>query len=445
MPSVLRVGAWCLMGCLVAAAPASAQLNKVFSNIFTEILDVRLQRSGSPGQHGTHFLESAFRANSELAPALNSLITGNVSSFPLSSTSSGILFDFSTGQPVRVTASLGPIFAETAKPLGRGKLVLEANYTFLSLNRFRGLPTDDLQFTFTHKDVTGEGTLGESANESDLINLAMDMHVNAGIGVLFATYGVTNDIDVSVAVPLISVTLKGTALASINSYTFARLGHANHLFGPDTLNPVLTTSVPYNSSATGIGDVALRLKYSLLSGEALDMALLLDARFPTGKEEDYLGAGKGSLRLWAILSGKAGDTTPHLNVGYARRVADRQSDAFEFRAGLDNKLVPSLTLALDVLGQIDLNSDEAIHLAPGTVTIVDRIAATGTTPAAQAVRILPLSNIPDRTNDNAFAASIGFRYAPSDPVMVFANVLIPLNDGGLRATVAPTIGISVMM
>jgi hypothetical protein len=37
-------------------------------------------------------------------------------------------------------------------------------------------------------------------------------------------------------------------------------------------------------------------------------------------------------------------------------------------------------------------------------------------------------------------ASFGFRAAPSDRIMFLGNVLLSLNDGGLRSSVAPTIG-----
>jgi hypothetical protein len=426
------------VACLVLpVAPAHAQLDKVFSDIFNEILDVRLLRSGSPGQHGTHFLESADRANKELVPALNGLIAGNVSSFPLSSTAGGVLFDFSTGQPVRIAESMGPILSETAKPLGKGKFLLEANYTYLDLAQFRGLPTDQMRFTFTHKDVDTNGVLGTSPNEDDVIDLFMDLHAQAGIGAVVATMGVTNDLDVSLALPIVTVHLTGTARAVIGSYTFGRLGHANHFFSGDTLHPVLTTDVPYNQSATGLGDIAVRLKYSLARGGDMDFATLLDVRLPTGKKENFLGSGKSTIRLWAIMSKRIGDFTPHLNLGYAHKAASYQSDAVEFRAGFDSKLSRAITWAFDLLGQIDVNADEAIKLAPGSVTLYDLV------PGGQAQNVVQLSNVPDRKNDNAYSASTGFRFAPSDNVMLFANVLIPMNDGGLRAHVAPTVGLSV--
>ncbi len=451
-PSFARRTAGGVFLLLLAAVvqPAAAQLNTVFSDIFKEVLETRLVLS--PGRHANHFVPAANKANAELVPALNGLITGDISSFPLSSTSPRIGFDFSSGKPVSVTESLGPIMAETAEPLGKGKLVIEASYTYLDLSEFRGMPTDQMAFTFTHVPVTpGEPDLGQNTNESDLINLVMDLHTRVSIGAVIATYGVTSNFDVSVALPVIGVRINGTATATINSYTFASGGAAHHYFGGDSLNPVLTTKVPYDQSSTGIGDVALRMKYNLAQGEGLNTAALLDVRLPSGKVSDFLGSGRATYRLWGILSSRMGDMSPHLNAGYTHKVADLQSDAIEFRAGFDNKLSSKVTFAFDILGQIDVNPGKAIHLAPGSVTIIDRIDSvrnspgSGRVPNVQAIRNVSLSNIPDANNDDAFSIAAGFRYAPSETIMLFADILIPLNTKGLRAPVAPTIGFSASL
>jgi hypothetical protein len=181
----------------------------------------------------------------------------------------------------------------------------------------------------------------------------------------------------------------------------------------------------------------VRVKYNIARGGSVEFAALGDARIPTGKSSEFSGSGKPTYRLWAILSGRVGDSNPHLNVGYAMKPADFQSDALEFRGGVDTKISSSVTLAVDFLGQIDLNSDEAIHLAPGSVTINDQV------PGGKSSRIVRLSNIPDRENDNLFSLSAGVRFAPTDILMVFANILAPLNTAGLRASVVPTIGVSV--
>lgn len=427
-----------ILAFFVLAHTAQAQLNKVFENVFTDILDKQLQRSGSPGSHGMHFLEAANLANSTLSPALNSLIASNVSSFPLSSTSAGVTFDFSTGQPVSIAESMGPIFSEIGKTLGKGKVNLGVNYNYLNFAKFRGIDTQDLGFTFTHQDVTGDGTLGESRNESDTIDLNLDLDVNANIYAVFATFGLTNNFDVGIAIPFINISLSGIAQATVNSFTYARTDTAFHNFGQDVRNPEFQATSPYNQSVSGLGDVAIKFKYSFVRGADMDIAALMDVRLPTGEDSDFLGTGKTNIRFAGIISKKIGDFTPHLNLGYDKRSAELDSDEFEFAAGFDQKIVSGLTFAFDILGQVDVNSDDAIVLFPGTRTIVDRVASG----QGQAVREIDLSNIPERDNDNVYDASFGFRYAPSANVILLGNILVPLNDGGLRSTVAPTVGLT---
>lgn len=422
---------------------AHGQLNKQFSSIFSEILDVRLRRS--VGTHGTHFLEAAAEADSILTPALNSLIVGNISSFPLSSSIPGVTFDFSSGVPVPITESLGPIFSETAETIGKGKLGIGFNYSYLDLSKLRGMPTEDMRFTFTHQDTNTDTTIGGfNPTENDVIDLLMGMKLHASIFALYATAGVTSNLEVGIAVPVINVSLSGTAIAVINSYTYARLQEAYHYFGGDSLNPVLETRVPYDASATGLGDIAVRVKYAILRGNRVDVAVLADVRLPTGKEEEFLGTGKTNFRILGILSTRITDFAPHLNLGYEKRSAEFQSDRIDFRLGFDDKVLSGLTFACDVLGTFDINSSKAIKLFPGTKTLVEQVVDPNTgTVLGRNTHQVNLSNVPDRANDNILSLSTGFKYAPSDRVMVLANVLIPLNDGGLRASVAPTIGFSV--
>ena len=125
-------------------------------------------------------------------------------------------------------------------------------------------------------------------------------------------------------------------------------------------------------------------------------------------------------------------------LGYDKRSAELDSDEFEFAVGFDQKIVSGLTFAFDILGQVDVNSDDAIVLFPGTTTIVDRVESG----PGQAVREIDLSNIPKRDNDNVYDVSFGFRYAPSANVILLGNILVPLNNGGLRTTVAPTVGLT---
>jgi hypothetical protein len=306
-----------------------------------------------------------------------------------------------------------------------------------------------MQFAFTHQEVTNRTTgkpdsvLGLNPNESDIITITTDLHARAHIGALSATVGVTKDLDVGVALPVISMTLSGSAKAVISSYSFAVGGFANHYFGGDSLHPILQTTYPYNRTATGIGDLAIRAKYSIARGGSIDAAALIDVRLPTGKTEDFLGTGKVTTRVWGILSRRFGEVTPHLNVGYTNNPAEFQSDALEFRAGFDSKFFSTLTFAFDILGHIDLSTSEAIHLAPGSTTIYDHPGKFPTTDSTGVVaRQVANSNIPDSNTDNIYSAAVGFRYSPAEKFVIVFNMLVPLNSKGLRAALAPTLGFS---
>jgi hypothetical protein len=204
MNTKLPAGYLCALLCcaVLSGAPAHAQLNSVFSDMFRTILGpASLQKAGGQANHQNHFLHSDTVANNQFVPALNSLISGDVSSFPLSSTGAGVIYEASagldpvTGLPLPASTSLGPIFGETAKPLGAGKIALEVSYTYLDLSSFRGLPTDQMQFAFTHQEVPNRATgkpdsvLGLNPNESDIITVTTDLHARANIGALSATVG----------------------------------------------------------------------------------------------------------------------------------------------------------------------------------------------------------------------------------------------------------------
>lgn len=448
----------CLLGCLISGLSLQAQdnnLNTTFTRLFQRILGDENGEGGAlaivkvfnaQGQevanHAEHFKDASLEAVNVLTPALNSLIAGNVSSFPLSSTSAGVTFDFSTGLPVSISESMGPIFAETGKTLGKSKFNIGLNYTFLDLANFRGIKTQDLGFVFTHEDVLNSG-LGDTPNESDLLNIELGLDLDASIFVYYTTFGVTKNFDIGIAVPVINISMNGPAHASIDSYTLANGGSANHMFiGGTTNNPLLEQSFDYSESAWGLGDVTLRLKYSFLQGAGVNLAALVDVRVPTGDEENFMGTGKPNVRVIGIMSKKLGDFTPHLNVGYDARMADLDSDEVEFAAGFDQRIGKGLTFAMDILGEFDINTEEAITF-PEPVSITDQYRNENRELVASYERTVERTNIPVLDNDNLLNAALGFRFSPAESVILLGNVLIPMNDAGLRAPIVPTAGITI--
>lgn len=444
---------------LLSASPASAQINTVLSDLLSTILNERLQLS--PGEHAAHFEPAAEIAVETLAPSLNALIADNIASFPLSATAAGVTFDFSTGQPVSVIESQGPIFAETANTLGRRRINVGLNATRLSLNRLRGLPLSELRFTFPHEDICPRGVeppcepgLGDNPTEIDVIDIYMGLDVDATIVALSATYGLTDNLDVGVAVPFVSVGIEGTALAVIDSRTMSRFGQAFHFFGcseePDggCLDPILTTEEHYDGSASGVGDIALRAKYRFPLEAAYGLGALLDVRLPTGSSEDYLGTGSVGVQLSLLGSARLGDFTPHVNLGYDyhggtddAEMGDFDRSSVKFALGFDQQLISSVTLALDLLGDLNLGDDPLDQL-PGSVFIRDS-NTTDDGEVGEAEREVRLTNVPSGIGGNFFDLSVGARFAFSERIQALGNVLVPLNDGGLRSSIVPTAGVSL--
>lgn len=429
---LLRVSMMCIM---FSASPIQAQLDKTFSRIWRTILQDDVSSVGPfPGG----FDLAADEAELVLTPALNSLIATNVASFPLTSTVPVLLWQLSKTGVKEITESLGPIFSETGETIGSGNLYIGLNHSYYSLTKFRGLTTEDFRFTFTYDDVNKSGTLGDSPVENETIDLYPDLNINAQTLVLYSTYGLTKNFDIGVAVPIVDLSLSGQAVATLNSFTFAHYGFAYNFFNDNELNPVLADTFRYSENVIGLGDIALRLKYSFRQHTTLGLAAFVEIRVPTGDKQNFLGTGNPSVRFSWIMSKKMQHFTPHLNIGYDRRWADFDSDELEFVIGFDGKIGKWTTFVLDLIGEYDLQGEEVIKLGPSTRTLITTLDEAG---PARIERTLDLNNIPTR-RDHILNLSTGVKFAAFEKFSFLANILIPMNDGGLRSTVASTFGLS---
>lgn len=378
--------------------------------------------------HGNHFLPELIAGNSAIIGFLTDAIGVNASNLPLSASSSGQTFKFVGGLPVKTSASLGPVFGERAQTVGRGRFVVGANLTSVKFTSLRGVPLDKLVLNFTHDDVAGVGRpgLGDPEKENDILQVRLDMGVNLLVSTFFATYGVSDAFDLSIAVPLVHTSLTGRSTAQI--YPFGGPTSV-HFFTGSPENPGLIANAATFGSVTSIGDIALRLKANVRSDERLGMALLADARLPTGSEEDFTGAGHLSLRGLAIVSGRFGDFSPHLNVGYMLRTGEGRNDALLATGGFDQPVSGWATMSVDVLSEWETGAS-ALKL-PETVTLIYPF-----------VRTVEPTNIPEM-KDHRVSGSLGFKFrTPGGPILV-TNALVPLRRGGLQSNLVWTVGLDM--
>src|SRR4030095_6255229 len=187
--------------------------------------------------HGRPFLPSADTGHQAIISFLGSAIGSNISNIPISATTSGVTYRFEGGAPVRTNVSGGPIFAERAQTLGRGRVLVGANLSSIRFNSLRGVPLNALDFTSTHQDTPPTG-LGDPVLENEFITVRTSLDVNVLATIAFATYGVTDRIDVSVALPYVSNSIDGHSFGQIVPFG----PNPAHYFGGTASAPILSAT-----------------------------------------------------------------------------------------------------------------------------------------------------------------------------------------------------------
>lgn len=379
---------------------------------------------GALGGHGGHFIPSAVNSTERVISFVTSAIGSAVADIPISAASGGTSYRFEGGVPVATTTSAGPIFAERAQTLGRGRFFLGLNVTGQSFSEMRGVRMDNLHFNFTHADTPPIDTLGSPDFENEVIAVQVAMDVSLLVTTAFASWGIVDGVDIGVAVPLVHTSLTGSSVAQVQPFGPG----TPHRFATDVNgNPVLTAVSSADASASGIGDVAARVKISIFQSTKVGVAVLGDARFPTGDEKDLLGAGAFSGRGYGIVSMRFGAFSPHANVGYVFRDDTLSNDGVLAILGFDHLLGRWATLAVDFLSEWQVG--ESKLQVPGPVTY-----------QAPYVRTVQATDIPNQ-NDDHMAASMGFKFTTGRGMTLVANVLLPLLNSGVQAPVVWTGGL----
>jgi hypothetical protein len=240
---------------------------------------------------------------------------------------------------------------------------------------------------------------------------------------VFVTWGVLDFVDIGVAVALLRTALSGTSIGQVTPFGSV----AVHRFGGDSANPVLRTSKVVSGTASGIGDIAARLKVNLGQSETFGVALMTDVRIPTGRAEDFLGTGSASIRALGIVGGQFGNFAPHFNAGYIARTDTLQNDAILGTLGFDALVTDWATVAADVISEWQLGANRIT--LPGTIEYV--------TPFA---RSYPATSIPNK-RQNVLNMSMGAKFTVRGGTVIVLNAIVPVNKTGLQPGMAWTAGL----
>jgi len=378
--------------------------------------------AGALTGHGSHFIPATQSAAGDILDLLGNSLAASVSNTPVGATSSGVTYQFVGGLPVKTATSGGPIFGERSQTLGKGRFFVGTNISAMHFQRLRGVRMDDIEFNFTHQDTPPLDTLGKPFFENDVIGVRVAMNVNLIVTTFVASYGLVDGVDLSVAVPVVHASVQGTSVATIHPAGYP----SPHRFAGTDSQPVMTAVAGMDGAATGVGDVAARLKINVSQSNSFGAALLLDGRFPTGNDDNLLGSGKFSGRGLGILSARFGTLAPHLNFGYVFRDAKQANNAIVATAGFDNAVASWATMAFDLLSEWQLG-DSKLQI-PGPVQYQAPFPHT-----------VDPTNIPAQ-KDDFLSASVGFKFQTPRGVLITTNALFPLRNSGMQPSVVWTAG-----
>jgi hypothetical protein len=281
--------------------------------------------------HSAHF-NGAFQ--SEFGQ-MNVALIQQLGALPIPSPASGFTyaFDNSTGTFARSTQSFGPILADRAETIGRGRFAFGYSLQHFSFETFDGLRLSHIPGVFTHDD----SSLGGGRDDIITTNNAIAASVTQSTVSL--TYGATERVDISVGVPLIR-----TSLSIVSDATIHRIGTASnpaiHFFrDPDAPGTYGTErTFVASGTASGLGDVIVRGKGTAFKTARTGLALGLEARLPTGQEENLLGSGSLGLKVFTATSATYGRVSPHVNVGITTEQPARGGHRCRVKGDLPNEL-----------------------------------------------------------------------------------------------------------
>jgi len=341
----MRPASSCILALLLALpVPAQAQtMRDRFLGLFTfGTCGEPLCLSVDAGRHEKHFIPSVVQGADNLLAFLTNAVGTSVANVPLAAASGGTTFTFAGGAPVATSTSAGPIFAERAQTLGRGRWFLAGNVTGLDFQSIRGIPLNDLNLNFTHQNVA-DSALGNPAFEDDLLQVNTAVSVNLLVTSLVMAYGLFDHVDLAVDVPFVRSSINGHSTATIVP-SGTGIDSLAHFFGSAS-NKQLTATAASTGSASGIGDVVGRIKVNVVQNDHVGFALLAGARFPTGNADQFLGTGGTDIMGMGILSGRISSLSPHLNLGYVHRGAQYENSALLTTVGFDNLVGSRATIA----------------------------------------------------------------------------------------------------
>jgi hypothetical protein len=321
----------------------------------------------------------------------------NLTSAPIGTSSGGFLYRLNPelGTVQRASENFGTFFVERALMGGQGSGSFGMTASTASYTRLNGYDLDDGNL------ITVANRFRDESAAFDTESLTMSL--SASTLTFFGTYGVTDEFELGVAVPVVRINMEGERINIYRGTSFVQS--------------------EATGTASGLADVALRAKYGLFSSRTTNIAAAGEVRLPTGDEENLLGAGSTSWRVLGVASFESGPVGFHLNGGF---VGGGISDERLLAGAFSVALHPRATLTGELLHR------HVTELRPFELTAAPHPTVSG----VDTFRLTPGSG-----STTLVTAITGFKWNVSDTIVLGGHLLWALTDRGLNAPVTPTIAL----
>jgi len=357
----------------------------------------------------------------DIATALEELTGLQVSTAPVGSATGGFTYRFDSKDTqtwVRSADTFGPLFSERALTTGKGYGSVGFNYRHSHYNTVAGMDLSDGSFLSLKNAQINAAVPGSAISTSRTI---MDVSSDSMIG--FLVFGVTNDVDVGVAIPLVRVSV------SLDQSFYNSAG--------TDLEPGRHTVMPRTSSS-GIGDVLVFGKYHFLHAAGGGLAGEVTVQIPSGDTDNLRGAGVTRTSLLAIAS-RGGKVSPHANFGYelwsgkallANNGSVYAQNQLKYALGVELEANRRVTVVVDLLGRRLMNGGRL-----GYETFLLQSAVPGGPSLGSFQGLVPIAG---GLNEVSIAPSV--KWNPWKRALVSVGLLGSLVNDGVRSNVTPVLG-----
>jgi hypothetical protein len=313
---------------------------------------------------------------------------------PIPSSSSGFTFryDAATESYQRSTETFAaPFFTERADTVGKGIWSVDYGFQWIDYDEYDG-------------KKLGKDPYPLSVSQA-AIPFSATPELRYTLATLNITYGIRDDLDVNVAIPV----------AGLDSEVVARRS------APNGATVASATSESFDT--VGIADMLVRVKYRLFEKGGFTGAVGGIARLPTGSPQDGLGTGYGELGPYGVLSTTFlhGLIDSHWEAGFDANLSIADHASGHYAWAMDLQPCAWMSLAVELRGRSEVAGWRA----------ESSVSGPHVTPSG--IRSLPYLGV-DATRKDYFDTTLGVRIRLWRTVLLSAGVSTPINDGGVRAS-----------